>query len=96
MKSLRTVLISVASAAVLAAAAGLALASDESDDGRGPLNFSVAQVASRLESAGYRDITEIERERRGYEVEATDPDGARVELRVDGDSGEIVRSESDD
>ncbi|MBW7901547.1 MAG: PepSY domain-containing protein [Rhodocyclaceae bacterium] len=76
-------------AAGLTLAAGGALAAEErpaaARDG-----LTIPQVYQKLEAAGYRDIDEIERERRGYEVHATDRDGRRVKLDVDAKSGEVI------
>lgn len=99
MTSTHRNLIALTGAALLIASAGIAAASDDKDDrdnGSNAPALSISQVASRLETAGYRNITEVERERSGYEVEATNPEGARVELRIDGDTGEILRSSVDD
>ncbi|WP_235971795.1 PepSY domain-containing protein [Azohydromonas caseinilytica] len=53
--------------------------------------LSIPQVVERLAARGYRDITEIELEDDGhYEVEARDGQGQRVELKVDGRSGELL------
>ncbi len=45
--------------------------------------LSIPQIHDKLEAAGYGNIDEIERERDGYEVKATDREGQRVELEVD-------------
>ncbi|MNJ70505.1 hypothetical protein D3C77_669700 [compost metagenome] len=50
-----------------------------------------------MEAAGYRNISEIERSRKhGYEVKAYDPQGQRVKLYVDPQSGAVTRSRFDD
>ena len=49
-----------------------------------------------LESQDYTQIDEIDRDMDRYDVEATDPAGQRVELTIDGKTGEILRSERDD
>lgn len=52
------------------------------------------QIADDLRSQGFTEISSFERKRRGvYEVRAIDPDGYRVELYVDGMTGEIIKSE---
>lgn len=54
------------------------------------------EIVKGLEEQGYTKIRKVERERRGkYEVKALDPDGYRVELYVDGMTGEILKSERD-
>lgn len=55
-----------------------------------PQWLSIPQVHERLEAAGYRDIEKIERERGGYEVRATDRNGARIKLLVNPRSGEVM------
>ncbi|MES1939749.1 hypothetical protein T5B8_05886 [Salinisphaera sp. T5B8] len=57
---------------------------------------SVADVVQMLESQDYTQIDEIDRDLDRYDVEATDPAGQRVELTIDANSGEILRSERDD
>ena len=44
----------------------------------------------------YSKIDEIDRDLDRYDVEATDAAGQRVELTIDGKTGEILRSERDD
>ncbi len=55
-----------------------------------PQWLSIPQVHEKLEAAGYRDIEKIERERGGYEVRATDRNGARIKLLVNPRSGEVL------
>lgn len=57
---------------------------------------SVADVVQMLEGQDYTQIDEIERDLDRYDVEATDPAGQRVELTLDANSGEILRSKRDD
>ncbi len=52
--------------------------------------LSIAQVHQKLEAAGYRAIEKIERERGGYEVRATDRNGARIKLYVNPQTGEVM------
>ncbi|HRM69386.1 PepSY domain-containing protein [Thauera phenylacetica] len=52
--------------------------------------MNLQQVQARLEADGYRDFEKIERERNKYEVKALDPQGRRVEVKVDAHSGEIL------
>lgn len=59
--------------------------------------LSIRQVYDKMEAAGYRNISEIERSRKhGYEVKAYDPQGQRVKLYVDPQSGAVTRSRFDD
>ena len=52
-----------------------------------------AQLADALRHAGYTVDTEIELEHhRGYDVKADNPQGQRVKLRVDAQSGAVLRS----
>ena len=54
--------------------------------------LTIPQIHDRLEAAGYSDIEEIERDRDGYEVKATDRRGQRVELEVDPRTGEVTKT----
>lgn len=55
--------------------------------------LTVRQIYDTLTAAGYRNITEIELEHhRGYDVKADDPQGQRVKLRVDAQTGAVLRS----
>lgn len=59
--------------------------------------LTIRQVYDKMEAAGYRNISEIERSsKHGYEVKAYDPQGQRVKLRVDPQSGNVTRSRFDD
>lgn len=62
--------------------------------GKGQPWLSIAQVADRLDAAGYRNIEEIEREHGGYEVRATDRDGKRVKLRLNPWTGDVEQARS--
>lgn len=55
--------------------------------------LSLSEIQQRLEAAGYRDIDKVEREDNYYEVKGTDPDGRRVEVKVDPVSGEVTKTE---
>lgn len=54
--------------------------------------LTVRQVYDTLTTAGYRNITEIELEHGRYDVKADNPQGQRVKLRVDAQSGAVLRS----
>ena len=55
--------------------------------------LTIRQIYDRLETAGYRDQSEIELDDDGrYEVKARNAQGARVKLEVDASTGAIVRS----
>lgn len=51
--------------------------------------LTIGEVHDKLVGQGYRDIEEIDREGRGFEVKATDAQGQRVKLDVDGATGEV-------
>lgn len=52
--------------------------------------LSIAQVAAKLEAAGYRQIEKIERESGGYEVRATNQSGERIKLYVNPQTAEVT------
>ena len=58
-----------------------------------PATMTLRQVLDKLEAAGYRHFQKIEQERTYFEVEATNPQGQRVELDVDAVTGEILKME---
>ncbi len=79
---------------------GLAIAGSTNDFG--PLKIAQAgewleipAIYEKLTAAGYTAINDIERERNGYEVEATSPTGERVELLVDPITGAVLDSRAD-
>lgn len=52
--------------------------------------LSIPQIHDKLVAAGYRNIEKIEREHGGYEARATHPNGERVKLYLNPQTGEIV------
>jgi len=52
--------------------------------------LTIPAIYEKVTAAGYKDIHEIDRERRGYDVEAYDNNGDRVELFVDPINGEVL------
>jgi len=58
--------------------------------------LTVRQIYDTLTAAGYRNITEIELEHGRYDVKADNPQGQRVKLRVDAQSGAVLRSKIKD
>jgi len=59
--------------------------------------MSTDKIAEKLKQQGYGEISKIEAESgKRYEVKTIDANGNRVELYVDGITGEILRSERDD
>lgn len=55
--------------------------------------LSIPQIHDKVIAAGYRDISEIEREDNAYEVKAIDRDGRKVKLVVDPTNGDVVRAD---
>lgn len=58
--------------------------------------MGLRQIVGTVEALGYTDISEIELEGGHYEIEATDPQGAAVELYVDSVTGKVLRVKPDD
>lgn len=52
--------------------------------------LSLAEILTRLEKAGYRNIEKIEREHGSYEARATDTNGQRVKLYINPHTGEVT------
>lgn len=82
-------------ATALTASSGVALAQTDTTSNT-DASKSMIDIIQMLESKDYSKIDEIERDLNRYDVEATDAAGQRVELTVDGNTGEILRSERDD
>ncbi|ROO26387.1 PepSY domain-containing protein [Salinisphaera orenii] len=83
----------------LTTAAGLALAGTTAlaqNNGADSGSMGIPDVVKSLEGEGYTQIESVEHEANRYEVDATAPNGHRVELEVDENSGEILHSERDD
>ncbi|MGM0585243.1 MAG: PepSY domain-containing protein [Pseudomonadota bacterium] len=83
----------LAAFAAAAALAGAALASqDDRPRAAAPQAewMSVSEIAAKLEAQGYQ-VHEIEREDGGYEVEAFDANGLRMEAWIDPVTGEPAR-----
>lgn len=86
----------VAGTAVHAQAAAPATTAPAATSPAAPM-LTIRQVYDKMEAAGYRNISEIERSsKHGYEVKAYDPQGQRVKLYVDPQSGAVTRSRFDD
>ena len=58
--------------------------------------LTIRDVYDRMEQQGYKNIREIEREHRHFDVKADDAQGQRMKLRVDMYTGEVLRSHFDD
>jgi hypothetical protein len=54
------------------------------------------QIITKLESAGYTQIHDVEKDDGMWEVDAVNSAGQRVELDVDPVSGNVVRERPDD
>ncbi|TVO67038.1 PepSY domain-containing protein [Denitromonas ohlonensis] len=94
----RTLLASLAMAAgLVAGGAALVPAFAQNAPVAAPMSeaawLSIPQIHDKLTAAGYRDIRSVERERNRYEVKATNAEGQRVELYVDPQSGEVMKTE---
>lgn len=89
MKTPHTIIAVVLTAATLG---GTAIAASSTADtvSNGTDWLTIPGIYEKVAAAGYKDIHEIERERRGYDVEAYDSYGDRVELFVDPINGEVL------
>ncbi len=65
------------------------------DRGDRPL-ATAAQITARLEAAGYTRISDLDLDDALWEVEATRADGQRVELHINGHTGEIIHEDLED
>ena len=92
MKSMNRRWVGGAVALVLVSAGGLALAQQP----EAAADLTMIQVVQKLESMGYTNIHDVEKDDRAWEVEATAPNGTRVELELDLNDGRIVHEEADD
>ncbi len=87
-----------AGAATFAQSAPAAAPAQAAPAATAPANQSlnIRQVYDLLEKQGYRNITEIELDRREYDVKADNAQGQRVELDVDVHTGRILSEHRDD
>jgi hypothetical protein len=96
MKKLAVLALALTAATALAAP----VLAGADDGGRGAHRagdwIGVDRIHQQLTDLGYTGIREIERDDGGYEVDAISPDGRRVDLRLQRDSGKIVRIGRDD
>ena len=58
-------------------------------------DLNAAQIIQKLQALGYTAIEDIEKDDGVWEVEATSPSGARVDLTLDLKDGRILREERD-
>ena len=54
--------------------------------------LSVHEVQLKVEAMGYRDLSELERERDKYEIKATDAQGRLVKIDVDPFTGDVLKT----
>lgn len=101
MKTRHAVITSVLCSALLLG--GVAQAQTQASPATAPQATSQQQTAltirdvyDRMEQQGYKNIREIEREHRHFDVKADDAQGQRVKVRVDMFTGDILRSRFDD
>lgn len=52
--------------------------------------LSALDIAKKVEEAGYRNISKIDMEDKGYEVKAMNKEGKETKLKVNGQTGEIA------
>ena len=77
-------------AAVIGAASTMAFA--ESMRTNTPLQWlPIQQVLTQVEGAGFTNIEEIERDDGRYEVKATNTEGVRTKLYLNGETGEVLK-----
>jgi len=79
-------------ALVLGSAGGIAWAQQP----EAAADLTMVQVVQKLESSGYTNIHDVEKDDGVWEVEATAPNGTRVELELDLKDGRILREAPDD
>ena len=77
-------------AAMIGAASSMALA--ETARSNAPVQWlPLQQVLTQMESAGFTNIEEIERDDGRYEVKATNAEGVRTKLYLNGETGEVLK-----
>jgi hypothetical protein len=54
--------------------------------------LTLHQAQVKVEASGYSQLVEIERERDGYEMKATDAHGQRVKIDVDPFTGDVINT----
>lgn len=92
MNMKRTFVASAVAAAVVASTWGIAIAQQP----EAATELTSVQVIEKLASLGYTAIDEVEKDDGVWEVEATAPNGTRVELELDRKDGRILKEERDD
>ncbi|MCP4209882.1 MAG: PepSY domain-containing protein [Halieaceae bacterium] len=90
MKTSHTIFAVVLTAATLGGTAIAASAIADRLNANAADWLTIPAIYEKVTAAGYKYIHEIERERRGYDVEAYDNNGDRVELFIDPINGEVL------
>lgn len=95
VKTLRAVIVTSAIAAIgVAGLASVSYAQNAPYPAQTSARISTSQLAQKIEQAGYH-IRDIDQKRFGWEIEVTDKNNQRLELRVD-NQGNITSQEYDD
>jgi ABC-type sugar transport system substrate-binding protein len=90
---MKTTLVALAALALgMAGASGLAVA--QLADAKTEL--TLVEIVQKLESLGYTNIEDVEKDDGVWEAEAISPQGIRVEVKLDPKDGRILREERDD
>ena len=91
MKTSHTIFAIALTAATIGGTAIAGSYTDRTDRANATADWlAIPAIYDKVTAAGYLDIHEIDRERNGYEVDAFDKDGYRVELFVDPINGEVL------
>jgi uncharacterized membrane protein YkoI len=85
----------VLSATFAALSAGAALAHGGGDDGKSASTFDVtrAEALDIAKAEGVVEVWEVKARRGVWEVEGADASGTKLEVEIDGDTGEVVKVE---
>lgn len=78
---------------LLGLVAGSTLAADAADPSKATM--SPAQIIKAVEAAGYTNVRDLEFDDGRWELEATSPSGAAVDLEVDANTGKVLHEEAD-
>jgi hypothetical protein len=83
--------------AIAGSAASLALAASDTPKVDVPREqwLSIGQITDKLTAQGYQ-VRKVKAEDNGYEVDAVDKNGMRLEADIHPVTGEILKSEDDD
>ena len=95
MKRSGAMAIGIAAMAAVAVAGGVPTARAADVPAPGKAQLSPAQIVQKVEAASYTNIHDVEFDDGRWELEATSPKGAAVDLKVDAATGEILGEEAD-